>query len=117
MSFTAGYNLSEGQIMRFLDNMKQKAAPAIFNALGDLSTYTPAGGAAVACTVIVTFNVMLQPTGVESQVWQGGTTIEALCSEITNEPNRGDVFVVRSVSYTVQAVLENDGVSVRVVVT
>lgn len=103
--------------MSFLDNMKSTVAPAIFNALGDAATFRPSGGAAVSCTVVITFNVMLQPTGIESQVWQGGTTIEALLSEITNEPNRGDVFVVRGVSYTVQAVLENDGVSVRVVVT
>jgi hypothetical protein len=103
--------------MSFLDNMKSTVGPAIFGALGDSSTFTPSGGAAVSCTVIITFNVMLQPTGVESQVWQGGTTIEALLSEITNEPNRGDVFVAGGVSYTVQTVLENDGVSVKVVVT
>lgn len=103
--------------MSFLDEIGDTVGPAIFNALGDAATYTPSGGAAVSCTVIITFNVMLQPTGVEAQVWQGGTTIEALLSEITSEPNRGDVFVVRGVSYTVQAVLENDGVSVRVVVT
>lgn len=103
--------------MSFLDDMNDTVGPAIFNALGDVSTFTPAGGSAVSCTVVITFNVMLQPTGVEAQVWQRGTTIEALLSEITNEPNRGDVFVVRGVSYTVQAVLENDGVSVKVVVT
>ncbi len=103
--------------MSFLDDMNDTVGPAIFNALGDVSTFTPSGGSAVSCTVVITFNVMLQPTGVEAQVWQRGTTIEALLSEITNEPNRGDVFVVRGVSYTVQAVLENDGVSVRVVVT
>ena len=102
--------------MSFLDNMKSTIAPAIFNALGDSATFTPSGGAAVSCTVIITFNVMLQPTGVEAQVWQSGTTIEALLSEITNEPNRGDVFVVGGVSYTVQAVIENDGVNVRVAV-
>lgn len=103
--------------MSFLDNMKSTVGPAIFGALGDSSTFTPSGGAAKTCKVVITFNVMLQPTGVESQVWQGGTTIEALLSEIVNEPNRGDVFVVDGVSYTVQAVLENDGVSVKVVVT
>lgn len=103
--------------MSFLDNMKSTVGPAIFGALGDSSTFTPSGGAAKTCSVVITFNVMLQPTGVESQVWQGGTTIEALLSEIVNEPNRGDVFVVDGVSYTVQAVLENDGVSVKVVVT
>lgn len=103
--------------MSFLDNMKSTVGPAIFGALGDSSTFTPSGGAAKTCSVVITFNVMLQPTGVESQVWQGGTTIEALLSEITNEPNRGDVFVVDGVSYTVQSVLENDGVSVKVVVT
>ena len=103
--------------MSFLDNMKSTVGPAIFGALGDSATFTPSGGAAVSCTVIITFNVMLQPTGVESQVWQGGTTIEALLSEITNEPNTGDVFTVGAQTYTVQAPIANDGIFVKVQVT
>lgn len=103
--------------MSFTDNMKNTVAPAIFSALGDAATYTPAGGAAVSCTVDIKFNVMLQPAGIETQAWQRGTTIEAQLSEITSEPNRGDTFVVGGVTYTVQAILENDGVSVKMVVT
>jgi hypothetical protein len=93
------------------------AADAVFMPImGEAAIYTPSGGAAVACYVFIDFNVMLQPSGVDAQVWEQGTTIKALLSDITNEPNRGDVFVVDGVTYTVQAILENDGLAVKVVV-
>jgi len=103
--------------MSFIDNMIDSVAPAILDALGESAVYTPSGGAAVACTVDIVHNVMLQPSGIETQVWQRGTTIEALLDEIGVEPGRGDTFVVREQTYTVQAVMENDGVTVKVVVT
>ncbi len=93
------------------------AADAAFMPLiGEAATFTPAGGDAVACHVFIDFSVQLQPSGIEAQAWEQGTTIKALLSDITNEPNRGDVFTVDGVTYTVQAVLENDGLAVKVVV-
>lgn len=89
----------------------------IFTMDGDDATFTPAGGVPVSCHVFVTKSVMLQPAGVETQVWQRGTTIEALVSELGGEPDRGDVFTVGSATYTVQAILENDGLVVKAVVT
>ncbi len=95
------------------------ALPGIFDAAGEDAVFTPATGAAIPCKVFIDFNVMLQPAGVETQVWQRGTTIEALLSVIGCEPNRGETFTMdgTAYTYTVQAILENDGLTVKAVVT
>ena len=104
------------------------ALPGIFSAAGEDAIFTPAAGDAVSCMVFIDFNVMLQPGGGEAQVWQQGTTIEALLSEIGRVPNRGEMITVypdaasRSAGtdgteYTVQAILENDGLTVKMAVT
>jgi hypothetical protein len=96
------------------------ALPGIFDAAGEDAVFTPATGAAIPCKVFIDFNVMLQPAGVETQVWQRGTTIEALLSVIGREPDRGETFTLDipadDTIYTVQAILENDGLTVKVVV-
>jgi len=97
------------------------ALPGIFDAAGEDAVFTPATGDSIPCKVFIDFNVMLQPSGVETQVWQQGTTIEALLSVLTREPNRGETFTLDIPSddtiYTVQAILENDGLTVKAVVT
>lgn len=104
------------------------ALPKIFSAAGETAVFTPAAGDPVSCMVFIDFNVMLQPSGAEVQVWQQGTTIEALLSEIGREPNRGETFTVYpdeenrtagtgGTVYTVQEILQNDGLYVKVVVT
>ena len=99
-----------------------EALPDVFTEAGEAAIFTPSGGAPVPCFVIPAFNVMLQPAGMEAQAWQRGTTIEALLSDVsdigigTTEPNRGDTFLVDGATYTVQSVLENDGLIVKVVV-
>lgn len=81
---------------------------------GSAATFTPTGGAAIDCSVVLNKDVDLQPSGLDAQVWERGTTIDALIAEIISEPNRGDVFTVASVDYTVQSVLSNDGRFVKV---
>ena len=97
------------------------ALPGIFSAAGEDAIFTPAAGDAVSCMVFIDFNVMLQPGGGEAQVWQQGTTIEALLSEIGRAPNRGEKFTLDipedGTEYTVQAILENDGLTVKMAVT
>ena len=101
--------------------------PDLF-AEGEPAVFTPAAGEAVPCMVFIDFDVALQPAGIESQIWQRGTTIEALLSEIGRVPNRGEMITVypdaasRSAGtdgteYTVQAILENDGLTVKMAVT
>lgn len=92
------------------------ALPGIFAAAGEEALFTPASGAAIPCMVFIDFNAMLQPSGIEAQVWQRGTTIEALLSDLGREPNRGEIFTVDGAAYAVQAILENDGLTVKTVV-
>lgn len=93
-----------------------QALPGIFQAAGEEAVFTPSSGPACACFVFLDFAVALQPTGTEAQVWAQGTTIEALLSEIGREPVRGETFTVDGTAYTVQAILQNDGLTVRAVV-
>jgi hypothetical protein len=100
------------------DTIIAKALTDIFNSpLGDDAMFTPAGGAAVSCRVIVSRSVLLQPTGMDAQVFERGTTIEAILAEIGAEPGRGDVFVVGAETYTVQSIDSNDGDTVVAIVT
>lgn len=107
-----------------------EALPGIFNAAGEDAVFTPAAGAAVPCKVFIDFDVQLQPAGSEAQVWQRGTTIEALLADprtggtgvaIGREPARGETFTLAipaaGTVYTVDAILQNDGLSVKAVVT
>lgn len=100
-------------------------AEVFSNALRDIfatalacdATFTPQGGSSVGCSVIVNRGVLLQPSGMDTQVFERGTTIEAMLSEIGAEPNRGDVFVIGAETFAVQSIDSNDGVTVTAIVT
>lgn len=100
-----------------------EAIPNIFDAAGEDATYTPVAGDPVACKIFIDFDVNLQPAGMDAQVWQQGTTIEVSLSTEDGigiglqEPNRGDVFTYDGTDYTVQAILANDGLTCKMVVT
>ena len=89
----------------------------IFNSpIGDDATYTPMGGAAVSLRVIIDKSVLLQPAG-DAQVYERGVTIEVILDDISSvEPNRGSTFVVGTETFTVQSILENDGLTAVCVV-
>ena len=90
----------------------------IFNSpLGEDAVFTPAGGVSISCRVIVNRSVLLQPAGMDTQVYERGTTIEAILADLDNEPNRGDVFVIGTETFTVQSIVSNDGDTVVAVVT
>ena len=93
------------------------ALPGIFAAAGEDAVFTPAAGDAVACKIFIDFNVLLQPAGVEAQTWERGTTIEVLLSVLGREPDRGEIFTYDSIDYAVRAILENDGLTVKMTVT
>lgn len=99
-----------------------EAIPGIFEAAAEGAVFIPAVGDPVVCKIFIDFDVNLQPSGLESQVWQRGTTIEASLSSgddigIGREPDRGETFTYDGDTYTVQAILENDGLTVKMVVT
>ena len=83
-------------------------------AKGEEAVFTPFAGDPDSFNVFIEFNVMLQPSGIEVQVWDRGTTIEMLFSDIGREPLKGEVFTVDGVDYTVKAILENDGFEIKV---
>ena len=95
----------------------QAVADILDAPVGDDATYNPAGGAPVACRVIVNRDIMLQPDGITAQAAAIGTSIEADLSVIGAEPNRGDTFTVGAETFTVQAISRNDGIIVEAIVT
>ena len=97
-----------------------QAAQDIFDALGQSATFTPLVGDPVEnVTINLEIEVAYQPAG-ESQVWEQGTTIEYVLSEVGKEADPGDTFLIASGTYagnyTVKAVAENDGRFVKVTV-
>ena len=85
--------------------------------IGDDAVYTPYGGAALPpLRVIIDRSFSLHPAG-DAQVYERGVTIEVILDDISNvEPNRGSTFVVGSETFTVQSILENDGLTAVCVV-
>lgn len=77
------------------------------------------GVVSVPCRVIITRSVLMQPTGMEAQMWERGTTLEVLLAAVGNvEPDRGDVFILTGgETLTVRSVDQNDGYSVTLVVS
>ena len=93
------------------------ALPGIFEDMGEEAIFTPNGGDPVACHAFIDFHVAFEPDGMTSQAWTTATVIEALLSELDDtEPNKGDIFVIDSVTYTVQRILSNDSFSVKMAV-
>jgi hypothetical protein len=87
------------------------------SAVADDTVYTPLGGAGIACRVLIERNVLLQPSGMDAQVVEQGTTIEAILADVGAEPNRGDTFAIGTETFTVQSIAENDGMTVKIIVT
>jgi len=68
------------------------------------------------CHVDIIRGVALQPDGFAAQVSGDSIIIEFLLSEITTEPERGNIVTVGSTVYTVDSIAENDGYTVKVIV-
>mgnify|MGYP001320334884 CR=1 FL=1 len=87
------------------------ALPEMIEAMGEAATYYPASLPAVPCHVFIEFDVLLQPAGLDSQVWEKGTTIEAALSVLGKVPERGETFVYGGSTYRVTGITKNDGLS------
>lgn len=87
---------------------------ACFTAFGEAGTYTPSGSAAQSITVIREHNVDFAPGGAESLVVERRTVLHIRKTEIAS-PGRGDTCVVDGTTYTVDAVLSDDGHIVQAV--
>ena len=91
----------------------------LFQTVGEPAAYTPAfGGASLPCHIVVDLNTDMQPAGVDAQVWQIATVVRACLAETGGtEPGRGSTFETVDSTYTVQAVVGNDGFEVKLAVT
>ena len=71
----------------------------------------------VACVTVLCEAVGRTPTMATYLAYEIGTegiTIEAMLKDLGREPDRDDTFVLAGTTYTVLAVIENDGRFVRV---
>lgn len=92
----------------------------IYNSpLGMDAVYTPVSDASISLRIMLNKDVVLQPTSLQAQVTEVGTTIEAILADLGKVPVRGETFVADGSVYTVKAISRNDGyeVEVEVVVT
>ena len=70
----------------------------------------------VSCQVVISHDVLLQPSDYDARVVETGTTIEALHSDVS-EPRKGSQFDIGGVIYTVERITDNNRVFVKMVVT
>lgn len=87
----------------------------MFATMGESATFMPTTGSAVTCYVLLSIAVDIQPD-LDTQSWMTGKTIECLFADIGRTPERGETFLVDSVTYTVASVIENDGLTVKMAV-
>jgi len=83
---------------------------------GQPAIYTDSDLNEISCNVLIEHDVLLQPSGFDSQVVEIGTTIEALFSDI-GAPKKGDLFTIDSIVYNVIRVEENDKIFVKMTVS
>lgn len=100
-----------------------EAMTDLFNSdQGKDALYAPSGGTPLPCRVLLERDVLMQPASLTAQVYDRGTTIEAQLVEILTEPKRGDTFIVNpgtagEETFTVQSIDQNDGITVKAIVT
>jgi len=91
-----------------------EAFPGILDDAGEDSAFTPTLGDPIpSIKILIDFDVILQPSGIEPQTWIKGTVITAALSLFENTPRRGDIFTYAEVDYTVQSIIKNDGIEIQ----
>ena len=91
-------------------------AEDLFDTLGIDATYIPITGNPVSCKVNRTKEIDPQPIGLDSQAWASADAIEYRLDEVGQQANRGDIFRIDDIDYTVQAVIDGDERFVKVAV-
>jgi len=93
-----------------------QAATDIMTQADTWATYTPSTGYPVTLRVKLSSVTNMQPDGFTTQTWPTMTILECLPSAAGKEPNRGETFTVGTTVYTVESVLENDGIFCKLAV-
>lgn len=91
----------------------------IFDTFGVPVTYTPLTGAPIDnITALISCSLQTQPSGMGSETWGQHTTVELMLSDLpAGGPVRGDVVNDGSTDYILAAPMENNGQTVKWVVT
>ena len=92
------------------------ASENVMSLLGKAATYTPLVGDPVSCNVHYETENAIEPGGYDAQTYKPLETIEGLLTELGKEPVKGDRLTIGSSTYTVQTVLENDGIFILMAV-
>lgn len=82
---------------------------------GDSVVYTDTALNVSTVNVILSHDVILQPSDYDAQVVETGSTIEAPYSDV-GEPKKGATFVVDGTTYTVQRITDNDQIFITMAV-
>lgn len=93
----------------------EQAVADILDVLGEDAVFTPAAGDPVSLKVDLDRETAFQP-GADMTVWESGATIEYVLSDIGREADAGETFAIGAETFTVAAVVENDGFTVKVAV-
>ncbi len=99
-------------------DLRSKMASSLvrfFNSWGADSVYTPLSGSPVSCKAFMELSVKLQPD-LEGQTWEQATVVTLLLSQLNNVPTRGETVTYDGVTYTIERLYENDGLTVQVIV-
>lgn len=88
-------------------------AESLIDLLGEDVTYVACGLAAVQIKAVVDFDIEI--IGPQAFVPELQTQIEALKTDVPS-PQKNDVFIYNDTTYTVDSVLSDDGIYVRVTV-
>ena len=83
--------------------------PALTDTFGQAGTYqSAAGGDSVFCQVVITKDVVIEPTSYDSNTVTTGTVLESLVDDV-GDVAIDDTFVVGTATYTCKKELENNG--------
>ena len=91
----------------FMDNVGLPGLTETF--FGESGSYLSVlGGDPVPTQAVITFDVVLQPTGYDSSTVITGTVVEALIDDV-GDVAEGDTFTVGATVYTCKKEIENSG--------
>lgn len=89
----------------------------IIDELGQEATFLPVGGDPVpGIKVYSEQRLEDQPDGFETVIKAVYQTIELLVSDLPREPRENDQITIGATTYTVKAILTNDGYTVTVII-
>ena len=98
-----------------VEKLDQRVTDDLFRHMGRRAFYTPKSGQLFNCLAVIFRGTDLHPQGFESQVLDAKTVIHLQVSAV-GRPKQGDKISVAGQHFTVDQIIEDDGVVVQVAV-